>query len=157
MNFQNLYLRNFLFLVLQPGIVVVGIPYLIIQPIFKAILPDALYQILAILLFTLGFTILLHCIAMFIRHGKGTLSPVDPTKQLVVQGLYRYSRNPMYVGVLLMLLAECLFFLSMPLCLYFAGMAMVFHAFICIHEEPRLKKCFGAQFEQYQKSVKRWF
>ena len=87
--------------------------------------------------------------------GKGTLSPADPTKRLVITGLYKYTRNPMYVGVMLLLLGESLFFRSVSLTIYGILIFSTFHIFIILKEEPRLKKDFGEEYDLYCKMVKR--
>ena len=96
------------------------------------------------------------CIARFATQGKGTLSPADPTKKLVVTGLYRYSRNPMYIGVLLILAGEMVFFQSLYLALYLLIIFAVFNLFVLLIEEPRLKKDFGEEYRIYANNVKRW-
>ena len=68
--------------------------------------------------------------------GRGTLSPVDPTKKLVTSGLYRHTRNPMYVGVLMSLIGEALFFRSYQLGIFLLIMALIFNFFIMMVEEP---------------------
>jgi protein-S-isoprenylcysteine O-methyltransferase Ste14 len=76
-------------------------------------------------------------------YGKGTLSPADPTKKLVVKGLYRFSRNPMYVGVTMMLVGESIFFQSTALWTYSLIIFIAFNIFILFFEEPRLLDDFG--------------
>ncbi len=105
----------------------------------------------------LGFLILMSCILRFATEGKGTISPIDPTKNLVAKGLYRYSRNPMYVGVMLLLLGEAVFWQSLFLAGYAAVVFIGFNLFIIIHEEPRLKRDFGTEYELYFQKVRRWF
>ena len=114
------------------------------------------FQYIAIFIFAAGITILFYCISMFAVKGKGTLSPADPTKKLVVSGLYKYSRNPMYIGVMLILVGESAFFSSTILWIYSAILFIGFNVFIVIHEEPRLEKDFGTEYQQYLKSVRRW-
>jgi len=96
------------------------------------------------------------CIYEFAVFGKGTLSPLDPTKRLVVRGLYRYSRNPMYVGVMLMLIGEAIFAASIPLLIYLVLVFIGFNLFILLHEEPRLKRDFAEEYAEYCKKVRRW-
>src|SRR6266849_3486457 len=75
-------------------------------------------QLLGLLMIVAGVLLLLACIFEFARSGKGTLAPVDPPRELVVRGLYRYVRNPMYVGVFGMLLGEAFLFASLSLLFY---------------------------------------
>lgn len=103
-----------------------------------------------------GLLILTSCIISFAIKGNGTLSPADPTKKLVVSGLYRYSRNPMYVGVLLILIGEALFFPMVRLLIYLVFVFVAFNGFIILAEEPRLRKDFGAAYSAYCKNVRRW-
>ena len=134
------------------------IPYWILGRKFRETLnrPFSLLQYAALVLFALGLGILLYCIGLFAVKGKGTLSPADETKHLVVQGLYRYSRNPMYIGVTAMLVAEALFFSSGSLWFYTAVVFLGFNLFILLHEEPRLQRDFGAEYDHYRQSVRRW-
>jgi protein-S-isoprenylcysteine O-methyltransferase Ste14 len=81
---------------------------------------------------------------------------VDPPTYLVISGLYRYVRNPMYVGALLIILAEAVYFAAPWLVLYAAGLWASLHTFLVILEEPQLKHRFGADYEQYIKAVPRW-
>jgi protein-S-isoprenylcysteine O-methyltransferase Ste14 len=84
------------------------------------------------------------------------LSPADPTKKLVISGLYKFSRNPMYIGVMLILVGECAFFSSISLLIYSTFVFIAFNLFILFHEEPRLENDFGAEYQQYRKTVRRW-
>src|SRR5687768_254460 len=100
--------------------------------------------------------ILFHCIYMLAKIGRGTLSPADPTKKLVITGLYRYSRNPMYVGVILILFGEAVIMQSIVLGIYLLLIFLLFNLFIIFHEEPRLHRAFGSEYFEYKKSVSRW-
>jgi len=103
-----------------------------------------------------GATILIWCIADFARLGRGTLAPVDPPKALVIRGLYRYVRNPMYVGVVLVLLGESALFRSASLLLYTAVFFLIANLFVIVYEEPNLRARFGESYEHYRRSVARW-
>jgi protein-S-isoprenylcysteine O-methyltransferase Ste14 len=153
-----LFLRNLFFTVLQPGMVAGLIPYLMLgspsAESFKNNLSP--FQYIAIFIFAAGVAILLYCISMFALKGKGTLSPADPTKKLVVAGLYKFSRNPMYIGVMLILIGEAIFFSSVMLWIYTAIVFTAFNLFIVLHEEPRLERDFGIEYLQYLKAVRRW-
>ena len=107
-------------------------------------------------LIIIGAGITLYCIYKFATEGKGTLSPADPTKRLVVKGLYRYSRNPMYIGVMLMLVGESTASRSATLWIYSLCVFTMFYLFILLFEEPRLKKDFGDEYDAYCKKVARW-
>ncbi len=160
MNLTRLPLafRNLIFVILQPGIVVGVIPYIIAKNSFSNAFtnPFMFHHYFGIVPFLAGVFIMFHCIVLFAMDGLGTLSPADPTKQLVTKGLYRFSRNPMYIGVVLILLGELVFTLSPYLFFYSIGIFVLFHFFIAYREEPRLKKDFGQDYETYCKTVKRW-
>ncbi len=154
----SLLFRNLFFTILQPGLVAGIFPYLLIRLEDKGFFPDiwTLWQFTGIILMFSGFFVLMLCILRFAAEGKGTLSPLDPTKNLVANGLYRYSRNPMYVGVITLLLGEAIFWQSATLAGYAAFVFIVFNLFIHFHEEPRLKRDFGIEYEQYLQKVRRW-
>ena len=154
----SLFFRNLFFTVLQPGLVAGVFPCLIagrinLQAAFAQF--NGL-QGIGLAFFLPGFGILVHCIALFALKGRGTLSPADPTKKLVVSGLYRFSRNPMYVGVLLMLAGEAIFFESARLGAYALFVFVVFHLFVRFVEEPRLTRDFGNAYLDYCQKVSRW-
>lgn len=153
-----LALRNLIFVLLQPGIVAGVIPYMIAKNSFKAALASAFVprQGLGILVCLAGVIIVMHCVTRFATDGFGTLSPADPTRRLVTSGLYRWSRNPMYVGVMMILAGEAVFSGSVYLLLYAAGIFVLFHLFILYREEPRLRRDFGQSYETYCSKVRRW-
>ena len=148
----SLFLRNLLFTMLQPGIVAGLIPYWILRDNKTLDSPLQFFQYLGILLFLIGLGIMFHCIIRFAVEGRGTLSPVDPTKKLVIKGLYRFSRNPMYVGVMMILIGEATFFQSNVLWVYLLFIFLAFNLFVLLFEEPRLRKDFG---EDYVNIVKK--
>ena len=154
----SLFLRNLFFTVLQPGVVAGLVPFLIARKNFENIADHAfqIHHYVGIVVCLAGIGITLHCIANFAIHGRGTLSPADPTQQLVISGLYKFSRNPMYVGVMLMLIGEAIFTQSTGLLVYSIGVFTAFNLFIVFREEPRLKKDFGTSYHEYCKTVRRW-
>jgi protein-S-isoprenylcysteine O-methyltransferase Ste14 len=103
-----------------------------------------------------GAFVLVWCVRDFYVSGKGTLAPWDPPKQLVVIGLYRWVRNPMYVGVLLLVVGWSLYLASLFLAGYAVLLALAFHARVVVHEEPRLDAQFGQQWCDYKAKVPRW-
>lgn len=151
-----LALRAVFFTLLMPGTVVVVVPWLLLrgQPStdFRLDLPAVVGATLAIA----GAAVLLACIRDFAVSGRGTLAPVDPPRKLVRVGLYRHVRNPMYLGVLLALVGEALFFESAVLGFYAAVVALAFHLFVVLLEEPTLRSSFGADYDRYRASVPRW-
>jgi protein-S-isoprenylcysteine O-methyltransferase Ste14 len=103
-----------------------------------------------------GAALLATCIVEFARRGRGTLSPVDPPRQLVVRGLYRYVRNPMYLSVTAIVLGEALVEGSTTLAAYWAIWFLAAHLFVVGYEEPSLRRRFGASYDAYTRQVRRW-
>ena len=156
MHFK-LVLKSSLFTILLPGIGIILIPYLIINGFGLLIWPHISFIniIVSVLgLFCLGF--LLQCIWGFVVYGKGTLVPIDPPKHLVLCGLYKYTRNPMYIAVIGVLLSEVILFKSLHLLLYLIIGIVVLHLFVVFYEEPKLRAQFGEDYQKYCKSVPRW-
>ncbi|MFN2446627.1 MAG: isoprenylcysteine carboxylmethyltransferase family protein [Vicinamibacterales bacterium] len=113
-------------------------------------------QLVGVLSIALGTALLVMCIWEFARSGRGTLAPVDAPKRLVVQGLYRYVRNPMYVSVTMILLGELLLTRSSRLLLYWIIWFAVVNLFVMGYEEPTLRRRFGESYESYTQQVGRW-
>ena len=111
---------------------------------------------MALLLIATGVSLLLACIWEFAARGQGTLSPVDPTKELVIQGLYRYVRNPMYLAVSTILLGEALLMRSRGLLVYWVIFFAAVNLFVMAYEEPTLRRQFGESYTRYQQRVGRW-
>ncbi len=152
-----LTLRSIFFAILVPGTVAVLIPYLIVVRRGASVVgPWAPLHLVGLVLMIVGAAILLRCIWDFAAKGRGTLAPIDPPRQLVVEGLYRYVRNPMYLGVLLMLLGETAFFQSIALLKYTLAWFIVVNLFVLLYEEPALRHRFGDSYERYFRSVRRW-
>ncbi len=155
---MSLFFRNLLHALLLPGTVALLIPWLIARDEFAQVIVSAQwYQWFGILFFTFGAAVLIRCIAAFAQKGRGTLSPIDPTRELVVSGMYKYTRNPMYVGVLLMLIGWAIAVTMAELWWYTLLVFVVFNAFIHFVEEPRLRRDFGTSYLEYCKKVRRWF
>ena len=138
----------------MPGLFVGYIPFS-----FLLVGPQVDLGFLSYLVFPLwlvGGVMILWCFWDFLVKGKGTPAPIDPPKELVVSGLYKIVRNPMYVGVLLMLIGNFLCFWYWSLLMYAVFFFMAFHLFIIGYEEPNLKKRFGTVYEDYLGKVPRW-
>ena len=144
-------------IILFPGTVTVYIPYRILGPV-DVPSPESwsLPQYAATLVLIFGAAILLMSIWSFARTGKGTLAPFDETKKLVVVGLYRYVRNPMYLAVMMILLAEAWFFSSSRLLIYTGICFVVANLIVIGYEENRLKYKYGDEFRRYCAHVGRW-
>ena len=112
--------------------------------------------ILGILLILLGLFFLIYTNKSFFKIGRGTLAPWDPPKKLVVEGAYRYVRNPMISGVLMVVLGEALIFYSIELFLLFILFFVINHVYFIYSEEPGLIKRFGDDYIEYKKNVPRW-
>jgi protein-S-isoprenylcysteine O-methyltransferase Ste14 len=108
------------------------------------------------LLFVAGLALLVENFARFALEGRGTPAPPMPTEKLVVRGAYRFVRNPMYVGVLAIILGQVLLFANWPLLIYAAVIALAFHLFVVFYEEPTLAETHGAEYERYRSAVPRW-
>lgn len=143
--------------VLFPGTVTAYIPYRILTPV-EVPSPDSwsLPQYAAVLVLISGAAILLMSIWTFARVGNGTLAPFDETKKLVIVGFYRYVRNPMYVAVMMILLAETWFFWSSRLLIYAGICFVVANLLVVGYEEIRLKYKYGDEFRRYCTHVGRW-
>jgi|SRR4051812_2111045 protein-S-isoprenylcysteine O-methyltransferase Ste14 len=104
----------------------------------------------------IGLMIMVVCISSFIRIGHGTLAPWSPTKKLVVRGLYRYVRNPMILGVWIVLLGEALALKSQNILIWAASFFVINTIYFIVYEEPDLEDRFGEEYRDYKKHVSRW-
>ncbi|MBT8233416.1 MAG: isoprenylcysteine carboxylmethyltransferase family protein, partial [Bacteroidia bacterium] len=109
-----------------------------------------------LILLILGSSILISCVVIFYTSGKGTLAPWNPPKHLVQTGLYKYSRNPMYVGVLLIMLGWTLYYGSWNLMIYSFIFSVAFNIRVKRFEEPWLLENFGESWLKYKSEVRRW-
>jgi methyltransferase (TIGR00027 family) len=103
-----------------------------------------------------GLLLLVECFVRFVVHGHGTPAPVAPPTRLVVSGLYRYVRNPMYVAVVVVVVGQAAWFGSSALLVYAVVLWGLFHLRVVVYEEPTLLREFGASFEEYRRGVGRW-
>ena len=113
-------------------------------------------ELLGILIGIAGAALAIWCILTFAVIGRGTPAPFDPPRQLVVAGPYRYVRNPMYIGAGLALLGAAIFYRSGALALYTGLFLIITHLFVLLYEEPALTQTFGAAYQQYRTTVRRW-
>jgi protein-S-isoprenylcysteine O-methyltransferase Ste14 len=150
-----LWLRSAFFALVLPGSVLIWIP-LWLSAYTGGELPLGAARWIGVGPLLVGAAGLLWCIWDFGRMGKGTLAPVDPPRFVVRSGLYRVVRNPMYVSVLTALAGEALLFRSSRLLMWGAIVAIVFHLFVVMYEEPTLRRQFGADYEAYCRAVSRW-
>jgi len=149
-------LRSLLFALLIPGTAVVLIPRWIVSRSARSANHSGLLQSVGLLAVVAGGSVLVWCIWDFASKGRGTLAPVDPPRQLVVHGLYRYVRNPMYVGALLAIVGQAALFRSSNLLWYALAFFVWVHLFVVFYEEPTLRRRFGSAYEDYCLTVPRW-
>jgi protein-S-isoprenylcysteine O-methyltransferase Ste14 len=150
-------LKTLLFTILVPGTATVLVPYLLLSWDIRFFSFEiGAIRFLGLLPVLLGAVIYLLCAWDFTFIGMGTPAPIDPPKVLVVKGLYCYVRNPMYVGITLVLLGEALLFQSAVLLLYAGLLLVCANLFVVYYEEPTLRRLFGPSYESYCKSVGRW-
>ncbi len=152
-----LLLKNVLFTVFVPGFIVGWVPLVFL--LRRAPLPAvwAWPHFLALPPLLAGILVYLACVWQFATNGRGTPAPIDPPKKLVVRGLYRWVRNPMYLGVLLIVFGEMIFFRHLTLLLYFVFLASAFQLFVMVYEEPVLRRRFGTLYLDYCNGVNRWW
>ena len=148
-----MFARALLAFIVMPGMVAFAIPAIWLWQTERRQLEHPLG--LAVL--AAGAVGLLWCVRDFYVQGKGTLAPWSPPQNLVVVGLYRYSRNPMYVCVLLILLGWAATFASLGLFCYGALIALAFHLRVVYGEEPWLAQRHSATWQAYASQVPRWF
>ena len=147
-------LRSLLFLILAPGMVAGYIPLALLRS--GAQLETGFLAYLAFPLWLIGGVILLWSFWNFLAEGRGTPAPIDPPKELVTVGFYRYVRNPMYVGILAVIIGHFLWFGYWRLLMYAILVFTAFNTFVAYYEEPTLKRKFGASYENYLRNVPRW-
>lgn len=148
-------LRSLFFLVFVPGLLIGYVPYLISKTDMELFPPEALAY-LAFPLWLAGAAAMIWCFWNFIVSGKGTPAPIDPPRELVVVGLYRYVRNPMYVAGLIGLLGWFCWSPSLSMIVAVIIFFLATHLFVTLYEEPNLKKRFGNSYEHYLKKIPRW-
>jgi protein-S-isoprenylcysteine O-methyltransferase Ste14 len=151
-----LALRSLLWTVLLPGMVAGYIPWRYFGVSQVQLDFSNPLHLLGLVVVAVGVALLAACIWEFAHRGRGTLSPVDPPKALVVQGLYRYVRNPMYVAVSAIVLGEALLVRSTALLVYWAIFFALVNLFVRFYEEPALRAQFGDSYERYTERVGRW-
>jgi protein-S-isoprenylcysteine O-methyltransferase Ste14 len=151
---RSLFVRAALFIVVVPGSIAGWLPWYISG--WRRPRLDALGLIGAFFA-VLGWLVLLWCARDFAVRGRGTPNPLDPPRALVVDGLYRFVRNPMYVGVVTSVLGQAALYRSSAVVWYAAIVAVAFHLRVILFEEPKLTELFGDAYADYQKRVPRWF
>ena len=149
---------SIVFLGVAPGVVAGWIPYALSRwEIHPAFLDLVATRWLGVIVLVASTAVLLDSFARFALEGRGTPAPIAPTDTLVVSGLYRYVRNPMYVAVVGAIGGQALLFANRTLLGYAAVIWTLFHLFVLGYEEPTLRRQFGESYERYRRNVRRWW
>src|SRR3989339_1708191 len=145
--------------------IIVGLVFFILLPYFFVqlnnyfLLPiysNYLFKIIGTIFTLIGVGLFIYCSRLFLIFGRGTPAPIEPPKKLVVNGLYKYTRNPIYIGYFMILQGEFLFFGKFLLLIYFFLAIIGINIYVIFHEEPILKKRFGKNYEEYLEKIPRW-
>jgi protein-S-isoprenylcysteine O-methyltransferase Ste14 len=143
------------FLAVAPGVVAGVMPFWLTDG-WHSTGPALGWKVLGGALIAAGVAVLLHAFARFVIEGIGTPAPMAPTRRLVVGGLYRYLRNPMYVAVAATIVGEAALLGRPALLLYAALFMAAVAAFVYAYEQPVLAEQFGADYERYRRNVPAW-
>jgi protein-S-isoprenylcysteine O-methyltransferase Ste14 len=155
---MSVFFRAITYAILFIGVVLIYVPARllswsgIVQP-----LAIGIQHIVGIMIGTAGAVIALWCIFTVASIGRGTPAPFDPPRRLVIQGPYRFVRNPMYIGAGLALTGAALFHASLPLLGYAGIFFLIAHLFVISYEEPTLRRTFGQEYEDYCGQIRRWW
>lgn len=145
-----MFVRALIAFLALPGIVAFAVPLLLARFDFSS------FSLLSVPVLLTGVVLLLWCVRDFYISGKGTLAPWSPPQNLVTAGLYRFSRNPMYIAVALVLLGWALGFRSPGLLMYALAVMLAFHLRVVFGEEPWLERRYGEEWRRYRERVPRW-
>ncbi len=146
-------IKTAIFALVVPGTVGFLVPQILKK---DAIWHWSALSILGLVLIVFGATVYLWCAWDFAVKGLGTPAPIDAPRVLVVSGLYRLSRNPMYVAVSSLILGQALAYTSLSIAVYLVGVITAFTLFVLLYEEPTLRRLFGEQYIEYCRKVPRW-
>ena len=150
-------LGSALFFVVAPLVLAGYVPWWMTHWQFRpAFFGLELTRAIGLMLIIAGAPGVVDSFARFALQGLGTPAPIAPTQKLVVTGLYRYVRNPIYVGVVAVIFGQALLFADQRLLSYAALLWLFFHVWVLVIEEPTLKETFGAQYEDFRANVPRW-
>ncbi len=153
------YIKGF---VLEPFLGIFVVPFIILVFAGYSLVWDQAFPLnliltsIALLLTGIGLALVAITTYLFARFGEGSAAPWDPPVKLVVSGVYRYSRNPMVLGVLFTVIGEAVLFLSLPLFFLFLFLWVGNHILFVKGEEPELTDRFGEKYKQYMENVPRW-
>ncbi|HVF50005.1 MAG TPA: isoprenylcysteine carboxylmethyltransferase family protein [Pyrinomonadaceae bacterium] len=150
-------LKTILWSVFVPGTLTTLVPYLLLASRFELFpLELSVFRFAGLIPIACGAALYLWCAWDFTFSGRGTPAPFDPPKEIVLRGLYRYVRNPMYVAASLVLIGEAILFESVVILIYGAIVFSFFHLWVVFYEEPALRGKFGESYENYCLKVSRW-
>ena len=150
-------LGSALFFIIAPLMLAAVVPWWITSWEFRPAFFDVgLTRVLGGVLIIAGVPGLVDSFARFALEGMGTPAPIAPTQKLVVTGLYRYVRNPIYIAVVAVIFGQALLFGDWRLLWYGALLWLFFHIFVVMYEEPTLKETFGPEYEAFRANVPRW-
>jgi protein-S-isoprenylcysteine O-methyltransferase Ste14 len=143
-----------LFFLIAPGVVAGVVPWSMTRYSDPARLPVALIGFVVV---ALGLAALVACFVQFVREGRGTPAPPAPTEKLVVGGLYRWVRNPMYLAVGSIILGQAVAFASVGVLVWLGVFAAAVVSFVTVYEQPTLRTRYGASYEAYCRAVPAWW
>lgn len=148
-------LGTLVFFAIAPATVAVLVPWWIAGwQMQSALFPGS--RLVGAILAVAGLAALLESFARFALRGLGTPAPVLPPRRLVVSGLYRYVRNPMYVAIVSVITGQGLLLGEVRVLWYAALMWLGFHLFVLAYEEPTLRRTFGTEYDAFRANVPRW-
>lgn len=148
-------IKTGLFTLFVPLVVGMWIPQRMIVRGYAGVVTPIAWRVAGGLLLVLGVIGYFWCAALFVR-AQGTPAPIFPTKSAVVSGPYRINRNPMYCSVLAVVFGQALFYQSWSVARYGAFLAIAFHLFVLLYEEPTLRARFNGEYEEFCRQVPRW-
>jgi protein-S-isoprenylcysteine O-methyltransferase Ste14 len=149
------------FVAVLPATAIVLVPYWLsgwhlAPPFLGTFLGLQVTRWLGVAMVVAALPLFLSFLGRFVFEGRGTPAPIAPTERLVVGGPFRWVRNPGYVAVVALVVGQGLIFASPAILLYAAAIALAFHVFVLLYEEPTLRATYGAEYDAYCKAVPRW-
>ncbi len=149
-----IWLRAALFGALAPGTILILLPFVLVTRGIGPRLDLGTWRLSGLVPLAMGLTVILWCFVDFIQRGRGTPAPYEPPRRLVVGGLYRFVRNPQYIGLVLVMVGEALLAGAIVLFGYAALLAVRYHLVVKYYEEPILNRRFGEAYGRYCKAVR---
>jgi protein-S-isoprenylcysteine O-methyltransferase Ste14 len=147
-----------IFLIIAPGTLAIYLPWTFTRwHMAPPLLGFFSFRLIGAMLIALGLPVLLDSFGRFAIQGLGTPAPIAPPKHLVVTGLYRYVRNPMYVAVVSLIFGQALLFGRAGVLEYGVIVWLGFHIFVLAYEEPTLRGKFGDEYKEFCAHVRRWW